>query len=71
MKGVTVEAGIPDASQRMTKGLRHGYGIHAMVKGIPLPMLQKWLGHPQLSTRTIYADAVGHEKQDVASRMWG
>ena len=71
VKGVMIEAGIPDAPQRTVKGLRHGYGINAVVKGIPLHMLQKWLGHAQLSTTTIYADAVGKEEQDIASRMWG
>lgn len=34
-------------------------------------MLQRWLGHAQLSTTAIYADAVGKEEQDIAARMWG
>lgn len=71
VKSVMIEAGIPDAPQRTLKGLRHGYGINAVVKGIPLHMLQKWLGHAQLTTTTIYADAVGQEEQDIASKMWG
>lgn len=71
VKGVMTEAGIPDAPQHTPKGLRHGYGINAVVKGIPLHMLQKWLGHAQLTTTTIYADAVGKEEQDIASKMWG
>ena len=66
-----IEAGIPDAPQRCPKGLRHGFGINATVKGIPLHMLQKWMGHAQLSTTAIYADAVGKEEQDIAARMWG
>ena len=33
-------------------------------------MLQEWLGHAQLSTMAIYADAVGKEEQDVAKRTW-
>jgi len=39
-------------------------------KGIPLNMVQKWLGHAELSTTAIYADAVGAEEQEIASRMW-
>ena len=70
VKSVMIEAGIPDAPQRTPKGLRHGYGINAVVNGIPLHMLQKWLGHAQLSTTTIYAAAVGKEEQDIAARMW-
>ena len=71
VKGVMIEAGLPDAPQRSPKGLRHGFGVHAAVSGVPLNMLQKWLGHAQLSTTAIYADAVGKEEQDIAKRMWG
>lgn len=70
VKAVMIEAGIPDAPQRTAKGLRHGFGINAVVNGIPLHMLQKWMGHAQLTTTTIYADAIGKEEQDIASRMW-
>ena len=71
VKRIMIEAGIPDAPQRSPKGLRHGFGINATVNGIPLHMLQKWMGHAQLSTTAIYADAVGKEEQDIARRMWG
>ncbi|WBU58768.1 tyrosine-type recombinase/integrase [Paracoccus sediminicola] len=70
VKKIMIEAGIPDAPQRSPKGLRHGFGINAAVNGIPLHMLQKWLGHAQLSTTAIYADATGKEEQDIAARMW-
>ena len=66
-----IEAAIPDAPHRSPKGLRHSFGINATVNGIPLHMLQKWMGHAQLSTTAIYADAVGKEEQDIAARMWG
>lgn len=36
----------------------------------PLTLVQKWLGHAQLSTTTIDADAIGAEEQDIARRMW-
>jgi hypothetical protein len=39
-------------------------------KGIALNMVQKWLGHAQLTTTAIYADAVGEEEQNIAARMW-
>lgn len=57
--------------QATPKGLRHGFGVRAVNAGIPLNMLQKWLGHAQLSTTAIYADAVGAEEQAIAARMWG
>lgn len=71
VKGVMIEAGIPDAPHCSPKGLRHGFGVHATVQDVPLHMLQRWLGHAQLSTTAIYADAVGREEQDIAARMWG
>jgi integrase/recombinase XerD len=52
------------------KGLRHGFGVAAVSAGIPLNLVQKWLGHAQLSTTTVYADAVGAEEKDIAQRMW-
>jgi len=71
VKRVMIEAGIPDAPHRSPKGLRHGFGINATVNGVPLHMVQKWMGHAQLSTTAIYADAVGKEEQYIAARMWG
>lgn len=63
------KAGI-DGPQASPKGLRHGFGVAAVQAGIPLNMVQKWLGHAQLSTTAIYADAVGAEEQAIAERMW-
>lgn len=71
VKGVMIEAGIPDGPHRSPKGLRHGFGVHATVQGVPLHMLQRWLGHAQLSTTALYAEAVGKEEQHIAARMWG
>jgi integrase len=53
------------------KGLRHGFGVAAVSAGIPLNLVQKWLGHAQHSTTAIYANAIGAEEQDIARRMWG
>ena len=42
----------------------------AVTAGIPLNLLQKWLGHVQLSTTAVYANAVGEEEKDIPRRMW-
>jgi integrase/recombinase XerD len=60
-----------DGPQASPKGLRHGFGLAAVSAGIPLNLVQKWLGHAQLTTTAIYADAVGAEEKDIARRMWG
>ena len=65
-----IEAGVPDGPHRTPKGLRHGFGINATVCGVPLNMLSKWMGHADIATTAIYADAMGPGEQDIASRMW-
>lgn len=70
VKAVMDAAGIASGPQASPKGLRHGFGVSAVSAGIPLNMLQKWLGHAQLSTTAIYAAAVGDEEHNIASRMW-
>lgn len=34
-----------DGPQASPKGLRHGFGVAAVSAGIPLNLVQKWLGH--------------------------
>lgn len=70
VKDVMIEAGIDGGPQRTAKGLRHGYGVNAITKGVPLNMLCKWMGHADIKTTAIYANAVGAEEQDIAARMW-
>jgi len=59
-----------DGPHASPKGLRHGFGVAAVSAGIPLNLVQKWLGHAQLTTTAIYANAVGAEEKDIARRMW-
>ena len=56
--------------QASPKGLRHGFGVHAVQCGVPLHLVQRWLGHARLSTTAIYADVVGPEERALAQRMW-
>ncbi len=56
--------------QATPKGLRHGFGVAAIQAGISLNLLQRWLGHAQLTTTAIYANAVGPEERNIAARMW-
>jgi integrase len=64
---VMAAAGL-DGPQASPKGLRHGFGVAAVSAGIPLNLVQKWLGHAQLTNTTIHADA---EEKDIARRVWG
>ncbi len=69
VKAVMEKAGI-EGAQATAKGLRHSYGVLAIQKGIPLNVLQKWLGHADIKTTAIYAEAVGAEEKELAARMW-
>src|SRR3954452_17180811 len=42
--------GIPVAPHACPKGRWHGFGVQAVSRGIALNMVQKWLGHAQLTT---------------------
>lgn len=67
---IMIAADIPDGVHRCPKGLRHGYGIAAISKGVPLNVLQKLMGHAQMTTTAIYADAMGQEQTEIVARMW-
>ncbi|MEM9906053.1 MAG: site-specific integrase [Cyanobacteria bacterium P01_D01_bin.44] len=69
-KQVMDVAEIQDGPHKTAKGLRHSYGVAAMKAGIQLNMLQKWMGHADLKTTAIYANALGEEERAIAARMW-
>lgn len=63
------DAGIKGA-HASPKGLRHGFAVNALESGVPLNMVQKWLGHAHWNTTSIYADMMGNEERGFAERMW-
>jgi integrase/recombinase XerD len=67
---VMVATDIPDGPHRSPKCLRHGFGVYAILSGVPLNMLSKWMGHATLEVTAIYANALGTEEQGLAARMW-
>ena len=69
VKDILISAGVRGAAAS-PKGLRHGFGVTAVTKGVPLNLVQKWLGHAQIATTAIYADAVGDEERAINARMW-
>lgn len=71
VKDVMHNAGIRQGAHTTPKGLRHGFGLHAIRCGIPLNLVQRWLGHASMTTTAIYLQAIGQEERDIARRMWG
>ena len=56
--------------QASPKGLRHGFAIACLGKGLPLNMVQKWMGHSSIETTAIYANATGKEERSLLEKLW-
>ena len=69
VKVVMAAAGIT-GTPAMPKGLRHGFCVKAIQSDVPLPLVQKWIGHASLRTTAIYIDVIGPEERALAARMW-
>ena len=52
------------------KGLRHAFGVHAVLRKVQVHIISKWMGHASVETTAIYATVLGPEEQEVAARMW-
>ena len=70
VKQIMHAAGIAPGIHATPKGLRHGFGIHAIQSDVPINLVQRWLGHARLETTAIYLEAMGVEERRIASRMW-
>jgi integrase len=69
VKTVMAVAGIPK-KQAMPRALRHTFGVGGTMAGVPLNLIQRWMGHSRIETTAIYANAVGDEERALAKRMW-
>ena len=47
-----------------------GEGLIGVKKGMPRNLEPRWLGHAQLATTAISADAAGEEERHIAARLW-
>src|SRR5882762_5739174 len=54
----------------MPKALRHAFGVGGTQAGVPLNLIQRWLGHADIETTAIYTDVMGDEERFLADRMW-
>lgn len=70
VKEMMALAGI-EGPQATPKGLRHGFVVAALEAGVPLNIVQRWLGHVKIETTAIYANAIGSEERRLAERFWG
>ena len=69
VKAVMRKTGISESLCK-PKALRHAFAVEAGQKGVPLNIVQRWLGHARIETTAIYASAIGGEERNLARRAW-
>ena len=69
VKSVMREAGIAECPCK-PRALRHAFAVEAGQKGVPLNVVQRWLGHARIEMTAIYANALGDEERELARRVW-
>ncbi len=52
------------------KGLRHGFAVVSLQAGVPMNLVQRWLGHAHWNTTAIYADMMDEEERHFAELVW-
>ena len=58
MKKAAAEVGI-QPSRVHPHAFRHTYGRHCILQGVPVNVLQKWLGHSSLAMTMQYVNLAG------------
>ncbi len=69
VKRVMAHAGIAGRGA-CPRGLRHSFGVGTLQAGVPITLLQRWLGHARLSTTEIYTKVIGPEEIAFARLFW-
>jgi integrase len=69
VKDVMMRAGVTGIAA-CPRGLRHGFCIGTLQAGVPMNLVQRWMGHASMSTTAIYAAASGPEEIEFAARFW-
>jgi site-specific recombinase XerD len=69
IRGALLEAGVV-GRLACPRGLRHGFAVTALQAGVPLNLVQRWLGHSRISTTAIYSNVSGDEEATLAARLW-
>ena len=65
MKDAAREVGI-DSARAHSHAFRHTYGRNCVLRGVPIPVLQKWLGHSSLTDTQRYVELAGAHHEWVS-----
>ncbi len=69
VKSVMTVAGLR-GTNACPKAFRHSFGTGTVQAGIPITLLQRWLGHARLTTTAIYTEVSGPEEFHLAAKYW-
>ncbi len=56
--------------QACAKGLRHTFGVRAVLDSVPISTIKNWMGHESIKTTEIYLNVVGDEERQLYEKMW-
>ena len=65
MKDVAQQVGI-DPARSHPDAFRHTYGRNCVLRGVPIPVLQKWLGHALMVDTQRYVELAGAHHEWVS-----
>ena len=65
MKDTAAQIGI-DPARAHPHALRHTYGRNCVLRGVPIPVLQKWLGHASMVDTQRYVELAGTHHEWVS-----
>ena len=65
MKEAAVQVGI-EPGRAHPHAFRHTYGRNCVLRGVPIPVLQKWLGHASMVDTQRYVELAGAHHEWVA-----
>lgn len=70
IKRLGIQAGIPKRVH--AHGLRHTHAYELMMEGIPIPIIQRQLGHSSLATTDIYLSHIAPKQviDAISTRQW-
>ncbi|MGO9170800.1 MAG: tyrosine-type recombinase/integrase [Rhodomicrobium sp.] len=69
IKSVMSMAGLSGA-KACPKAFRHSFGTGTVQAGVPITLLQRWLGHARLTTTALYTEVSGPEELHLAAKYW-
>jgi integrase/recombinase XerD len=69
IKSVMSAAGLGGA-KACPKAFRHSFGTGTVQAGVPITLLQRWLGHARLTTTALYTEVSGPEELHLAAKYW-